>query len=283
MEIVNKFLQDKYQKKRAVIIAVYLIIFFLLCYGIYSWLKPKPSCFDGKQNQNETGVDCGGICGKTCTITAQENLIVRQVGFVESGIASKYDIYGEVSNPNGALGSNKFDYEFRVKNANGNIIAKRSGTNFILPGDKKYITETNVETVDVPANVELDINNVQWVEINDYYERPGLKVINKNYTETSSSVDFSEATGLLKNESPFDFNFVKLNIILKDMSGKIVAINSTRINTVNSGENRDFRVTWPNKFSGSVSNMEVQAEVNVFDSETFFKKYFKPAKFQQLQ
>lgn len=31
-----------------------------------AYIKPPPSCSDGKKNQNETDLDCGGVCGATC-------------------------------------------------------------------------------------------------------------------------------------------------------------------------------------------------------------------------
>lgn len=270
-------------KKRIVIMAVYAAIIIGVVFLIYQWQKPASNCFDGKQNQNEEGLDCGGLCAKKCPVVAKENLIVRQTGFVESGIAGSYDIYAKVANPNSAVGSDKFSYKFSVKNLAGEVMAEPAGTGFVLPADEKYIIETNVAAKDIPASVELDISDPQWVEANDAYEKPELKVVSKNYNEITSGVGFSEATGLLKNESPFSFNSIDLRIILENEEGKIMALNSTQMNTVNAGENRDFRVSWPSRFSGAVSQMDVQVEVNVFDSEAFLKKYFKPEKFQQYQ
>lgn len=272
---------EKRDKKRLFIIAAYAVIFVGIIFLIYQWTRPAPDCFDGKQNQDEQGIDCGGMCAKKCPIVARENLIVRQTGYVESGIAGSYDIYAEVANPNSSVGSGNFIYKFSVKNSAGEIMAEPAGTSFILPADKKYIIETNVAVKDIPASVELSVSDPQWVETSDAYEKPELKVVSKNYNEITSGIGFSEATGLLKNESPFSFSFIDLRIILENEDGKIVALNSTRMNTVNAGENRDFRVSWPNRFSGSASKMDVQIEVNVFDSEAFFRKYFKPERFRQ--
>ncbi|MBN2497104.1 MAG: hypothetical protein JXR96_21100 [Deltaproteobacteria bacterium] len=37
--------------------------------GLYDRLYPRPSCFDGLQNGDEQGVDCGGICAQPCSPT----------------------------------------------------------------------------------------------------------------------------------------------------------------------------------------------------------------------
>lgn len=270
-------------KKRLIIIAIYAVIFFGVIFLVYRATRPAATCSDGIKNQNEQGIDCGGACAQACPVAAKENLLVRQTGWVESGVAGSYDIYGEVANPNVTLGSDRFDYAFRVTNAAGELVAERQGASFILPGDNKFLVETNIQSGAAPAKVELNIGNTGWVAVNSYYERPALKIVNKNYSEVSSGLGFAEATGLLKNESPFDFNSIQLRIILTGSDGKVVALNSTQMNTVQAGENRDFKVGWPNRFPGAVSNMDVQVEVNVFQSDAFYKKYFQPAQFQQLQ
>jgi len=277
---------DKNKKKQIIIASIYAIL-FLLFFGfvfskIYFWIKPAPTCSDGIKNQNEEGTDCGGVCSNKCAPAARYDLKVISAGFVESGFPGKYDLYAEVSNPNSDLGASQFQYLFKIKNSSGEQTATREGTAIILPGETKYVIENNIESKTAPESVEAEIKNPVWVEFADY-EKPQLKIINKNYNEINSGVGFGEAVGVLRNDSPFDFSAIKIKVILKDFDGKIVALNSTQINTVKSGENREFRAFWPVKFPGTVGNMEVQAEVNVFDSDSFAKKYFKTQKFQEYQ
>jgi len=272
------------QRKKIIIIFIYLFIIcsFLgfLAFKIYVRLKPPQTCFDKIKNQNEKEVDCGGICLKKCPARAEYSLSVLNSGFVESGLVNKYDLYGEVENPNSDFGSSQFKYIFTLKDSAGNTIVSKEGRGYILPGERKYVVASNIESASVPASAQLEIKENDWLEFADY-EKPQLKIINKNYNEISSGVGFSEAVGLLRNESPFDFTAIKIGVILKDENGKIIALNSTEINDVRSGENREFRFFWPNKFFGSVRNMEVQPEVNIFDSESFAKRYIDSQKFQE--
>ncbi|OFY93435.1 MAG: hypothetical protein A2491_10825 [Bacteroidetes bacterium RIFOXYC12_FULL_35_7] len=231
-------------------------------------------------NQNEQGIDCGGVCQKKCNLLPQFDLTVGEKGYVESGISGKYDLFGEVSNPNNDFGSGNFNYRFEIKDSSGIVLNQFSGRSFILPGEKKYLIATNVPVEATPGEITLTISEVKWEEFVNY-EKPQLKIINRNYQETSGGISFSEAFGLLKNESPFDFSTIKINVILKDSVGRIVALNSTIINTVKTGESRDFKATWPSKFSGEVQDMELQTEVNVFNSESFAKRYFRSQKFQE--
>ena len=272
MELLDKFLQDKYQKKRAIIIAIFGMIFLVFSLTIYFITRPTATCTDGIQNQNEEGIDCGGVCGK-CEKNTAENLVIEEKGFIESGIVGKYDLYAKVKNPNNIYGSNKFRYEFVLKNSTGEVIVTKKGSAYILPGESKYVVGNSIASPNVaPASVDFVLSDQSWVEFKDYFEKPQLKVVNKQYSLISSGVGFSEVTGLLKNESPYDFNLIELEIILRDINGKIVALNSTEMRTVRTGENRDFRSLWMNRFHGDVMNVEVQTEVDVFNSESFIKK-----------
>lgn len=108
-----------------------------------------------------------------------------------------------------------------------------------------------------------------------------MKIVNRSYDEVESGIGFSEATGLVKNESQFDFETIKIYIALKAASGEIIALHSTQMSSVRSGENRDFKVSWPSRFPGDVQNMDVQADVNVFKSESFSKRFFETERFQE--
>jgi hypothetical protein len=257
--------------KKLVIIFVYLVIFSLLGLLIYHWLKPAPTCTDGKKNQNETGVDCGGVCSPCKKVLETQDLIIKEKAFVPGGQGS-YDAMMRVSNPNNQIAGSSFSYDLKLEDAGGNVLAERSGESFILPKESKYIIETSLETDKIPAQIEASISNPRWEEFFDY-ERPELNIYDRKYDLISSGVGYSEAFGLFRNESPFDFNSVKINVVLRDANGKPIAFNKTEMNTINAGEQRDFRLLWPVNFPGDVQGVEMEAEADVFNSQNFIKKY----------
>ncbi len=263
---------EKRDKKRFVIISVYVFVLVLILIPIIFKLIPDGTCSDGKKNQDEIGVDCGGVCQKICEIQLSDNIVFREIGIVETGIANKYDVYSEILNPNNEYGSSSFDYVFDLKDANGTSLAKKEGTGFIFPGEKKYLVELGIESDTYPANVELEIKNIVWKDFSGV-QKPQLAIVNKNFNETNQDSGLSDAIGVLRNESPFDFNEIKIQVIVKNRNGEITALNSTKINTVQSGESREFKVFWPGKVS-EVGNMEMQTETNIFKNDAFVKRYF---------
>lgn len=273
---------EKSESKRIIIIGAYILIILAIGSAFYYFSAPKPTCYDGAQNQNEEGIDCGGACLKKCEIIPREKLSTVNAGFVESGVPGGYDLYAQIHNSNQMYGASSFKYEFIAKDSAGTEIANFSDDGFILPGETKYVVKNNLPMNIAPSTVELVIGETSWVEKNEFYEGPQLRIINKKYNLITSGIEYAEALGLLNNDSALDFSLINLEIILKNGNGKIVALNSTEMRTVKAGEGRDFRVFWPNKFPGEVASMEVQAEVNVFSSDSFVKQFFKQQRFQEL-
>lgn len=267
--------------KRIIIIIVYLIILSSIGIGIYFLKKPAPTCFDGKQNQNEEKIDCGGPCQPCEVKPVTQDLQIKEKAFVYGG-PGRYDVMARIYNPNNQYGSAEFSYKFILKDSAGNMLTEKEGKSFILPAETKYVLESNLETQGSPQTVEIELGETRWEEFSGY-EEPQLNIYQKQYNVASSQPIFSEATGLLRNESTFDFGTIGINVVLRDANGTPVAFNSTVMNTVTAGEERDFRLIWPLSFPGEVQSVEMKAEANVFDSQNFLKRYLPPAEFQKYQ
>ncbi len=269
------------ERKRVLIITVYLAILFLAGCLMYLAVRPAPTCYDGRQNQKEKDVDCGGPCQPCKEIINAEPIQITEQAFVYGG-PGKYDALAKITNPNNQFGSSEFSYEFALRDSEGREIAQRSGKGFILPAETKYVLETGIATEMIPREAEIKITSADWEEFFKY-EKPKLNIYNKRYGLISGGAGYSEAYGLVRNESPFDFNFIKINVVLRDSSEKVLALNSTNMYTVSAGEQRDFRLLWPTSFPGDVENLEMEAEADVFHSRNFIKKYLPGGKFQELQ
>jgi hypothetical protein len=192
---------------------------------------------------------------------------------VESGLSNRYDVYAVIVNPNKEFGSSSFTYVFSLKDQAENVLTQKEGTGFILPGEEKYLVEIGLSAEVPPVKAEVAIKNILWKEFPNF-ERPTLRVVNKNYNEISSVSGYSEVVGVLRNESPFDFSQITIAAVLKDAKGEVTGLNSTKINTVQTGESREFKFLWPANVSREVVSLEIQPEANVFASDAFVKRYF---------
>jgi hypothetical protein len=256
--------------KRIIIIFVYIVIFSTIGILFHYFFFPSATCGDGKQNQGEAGIDCGGPCRTCATVAQTRDLVVIEKAFAFGG-NDTYDVVAHVQNPNNATGATNFSYGFTLKDAQGNVIGKKDGESFILPAENKYIVSLAVPTEanKVPASVDFAITNTTWGNLSGL-NKPALNIYSKRFDSLPSGPG-GQVYGLLRNESVYDLNKVYIDVILRDQNGKIIGINSTEKNTVRSKEERDFLLTWPYELDGEVKNIEMEAYSNMFDSQNFIR------------
>ncbi|NTW14214.1 MAG: hypothetical protein HGA31_04255 [Candidatus Moranbacteria bacterium] len=272
-------------RKRSLIVTI--VIFFLTTVGtgIYLIVRPAATCHDGKKNQNEAGVDCGGVCGACSEIFNPEAFIIRESAFVPGGNPGEYDVLVRVNNPNDELGASELTYEFRLLGSDGTVLATATGKGFILPQETKTFLSVNLRSApaSAPASVAIAFSGMTWQRFSGYQEKPAMSVVDKRYQELSNSPFFGEATGTLMNDSAFDFHAITLKVVLRDDSGKPVALNQTEMDTVLAKENREFILRWPKPFPGHVARVDVEPDVDFFRVGSFVERYHATEVFQNLR
>jgi len=200
-------------------------LFFAVLFGVSIWLwilsRPKPSCFDGIRNQNEEGVDCGGLCTLACKKEPlYESISALNTRLIEISKLS-YDVLGFIENKNADFGSPVFGYEFIFLDASSVPVASRRGTSYILPREKKKIAEQRIETDRKVHSVKLDTFDEKWIEV-DEFENVNLNIRDKIFSpiEESAVGEASKASGVVVNNTGFDFDQVDIVVILMDEDRK---------------------------------------------------------------
>src|SRR4051812_16297533 len=102
-----------------------LIAFLLIVIALpsYYFIYQPPSCSDGKQNQSEQGVDCGGPCTVLCPALALDPVVYWARFFPST--PGNYSVASYIENPN--LGSYALNvpYTFRGYDSEGVQILER--------------------------------------------------------------------------------------------------------------------------------------------------------------
>jgi hypothetical protein len=153
-----------------------IIIAIVLAYFVYIFfIKTTPTCFDGIQNQDERGIDCGGICTLVCTADAKTIVPIWSRVFNTAG--DVHSVVAYVENQNITAGVKKIGYEFRIYD-DQNILAGEpiSGTTFIGPNDKTAIFASPIKTGNrIPKNVFFKFTTApEWITTSERYNTPQL-------------------------------------------------------------------------------------------------------------
>ncbi len=216
--------------------AVFVLIAALVVFVVYQIaLRPAPSCSDGRQNQGESGVDCGGPC-VPCGIAQAQNLRIGNVFVFRAG--EGVGIAAEVINPNVSFGVPLFSYRVLLKDSAGNEVKALDGTSFVYPGALKYIV---VPTIDVnPASVssaEVEVGNISWSEKDDF-SKPAIQI-----TESRTIKDgFLYVNGSLANQDEVDYKDVDIVALLYTNEGNLIAASKTTLDQIEKFGSASFSI-----------------------------------------
>jgi len=127
-------------KKQLIYGSFILFIFLLIFLSIFFLIKKptKPSCFDGKKNQGEIDIDCGGPCPPCSLKTALPFKIFNQQFIVHE---NSIDLLALLENPNKNLFLKKLNYYFEIYGYDNNYTTTTIKETALYPSSKKYIVE----------------------------------------------------------------------------------------------------------------------------------------------
>lgn len=254
-------------RRQLVISAIVITPFVIAALFIIRYAIPEPTCFDEKQNQQETGVDCGGGC-ISCQLKYPQPIKVfwaRAAPVRENS----YDVAAEVQNPNEYLSSADVKYEFSLYDDFGPVTT-RIGKTFLYAQERALIIQPNIETMRSITRTEFRITHVTWQEKRDLSptivtERRDYRMV-ENGNQKQSIVDIT-----LFNASSYDFAKVEIHVAALDSDQNLLGVNMIEIENMLSQSRRTIQSIWPQAFTRDVAVINVQPRVNIFDPHSMLK------------
>ena len=237
-----------------------MIVGAILLVAIPYWVthRTPPSCTDGKQNQSEVGVDCGGPCTLLCKGQARDiHVLWTKVFGIRTGA---YDVVAYVENPNFNVTAPKFTYTARLYDANGEVIATRVGQDYALPSERFAIFAGGMQTGEkkaVRGSLEIS-NDFQWLTA-EKKENP-FSVTDKVLTNFGSK---PKLTASLHNDSVNIYRDITVSTVIYDSLGEVVGVSSTKVDKIDPGSQESLSFTWPNPFSFSGGTEQCDVPVDV--------------------
>lgn len=269
--------------KRTVIILAYIIVISAIGTALFYLFRAKPTCNDGKLNQGEEKIDCGGPCPKCEEIPKIENAQILEKNMILNG-SNRYDALVKIKNPNSLFGIENLEYTFNFLDAGGKVIGQKEGAGFLLPAETKYIFVFNADLNEKPDSLDFRIKSYKWQKFSGY-EAPNITSYQKEFSFISGGPGFAGLKLKIQNKSGYDFRKITTRAVLRDRQGNPVAINETNNNDVRINEEREVVFRWSEPFSQDidVQNIEVEEEANVFSDENFMKKYGSPDQYESYE
>lgn len=217
---------------------------------------PAPTCFDGRRNQGEEQTDCGGPC-LACALKDQKDAEVFWVRFVRSR-DNTYDAAAELRNPNVKLAAKSFNYEFKLFDDTGFVVASRRGSSFIYPGETLHLAEIGLTSSRTVVKATLVLGDFDWV----LYDGIGPDVIagSREYVvEDRDGSRVSVVKALVANRTIDDVKNVAVTVLVFDQDGNLMGVNGTILDRIEAGGTKPVGFQWPGVLPKPVSTVLIKA------------------------
>jgi Mg-chelatase subunit ChlD len=246
-------------RRRKCIYVSGVLLFLAALFGMFYALVlyRAPTCFDGRQNGAETGVDCGGGCARVCSITIQEPTVRWARAF--KVVDSTYNVVGYVENRNSDAGVENIPYTFTLYDQLGAVITKVSGTTTLPPSNVYAIFEDRV-TVPIgqtPIKTVLSFDtNVPWVTM-----EKGKELFDVHSKQLSNTDVKPRLDARITNTTLDVREQVEAVATIFDAAGTPLTASRTIVPKFNPREDRIVTFTWPEPIATTIRSCTVPTDV----------------------
>jgi hypothetical protein len=235
---------------------IFIIVFVVIPLAVY--LYQKPTCTDGKQNQNEIGIDCGGSCKTLCRVEYSDPKFVwGRWSKVKS--TGEYNILAYIENPNIEAGTKEITYRLKLRDSAGILLFEKTGKTSVPPNKNFAIIESGIKLNDkVPGRpIEFDfISGAVWQKMQP--KELGLVSLYKTITNEDT---IPRVSATLSNKTLKPISNIDVTAILYDSEGNAVSFSSTKIDTIAKESSEEVVFTWPEPFTKKIYSIEIIPKV----------------------
>src|SRR3989338_2478060 len=125
---------------------IYGSVYALILLGLAAWIflsvsDTEPSCTNGRRDEGEKGVDCGGVCRNICLPSDLRALRTSGEPKIFQPAPGRVSVLYELENPNQEFAARSFAYNLELPDASGEAPASRSGSSYLYAGDRRRVAE----------------------------------------------------------------------------------------------------------------------------------------------
>ncbi|MBX4199268.1 hypothetical protein KW800_03315 [Candidatus Parcubacteria bacterium] len=239
---------------------IFVLTFFVLIAAVgypvyYFYFRSVPDCMNGKQDGDETGVDCGGGCQLICKPEVLP-LITQGDARLLKIATSTYEAVVLVQNPNISGTVVRAPYTFTVYSGTSNTAPLK-----VIRGETYIARNSTFALFAGPftlndsgsVRVAFDWGALKWEKNKDVL--PIVSVSNLNLITASTSAPRLEAS--LTNKSLVDTGDIEVIALLSDASGNIVGAGKTFIDSLQASVTAPVVFSWPSPFASEPTTIRV--------------------------
>jgi hypothetical protein len=203
------------------------------------FFSTPPSCFDGKQNGGETGIDCGGPCALLCASQAYAPIVLWARAFPTS--QQMYTAAAYVENNNAGAGAHQVHYSFQLFDADNNLVVERDGVMDLPPLQIIPIIEPNIDV----GNRVVARTLFAFSEVPVWNKIPTQSVPSLSVSDQNLSPGATRLTATITNNSISDAQSFTVVAVLFDTQGVARAASESTLQGLTHLSSTNITFTWP--------------------------------------
>ena len=224
-------------KKKFLYGLLYLFFWLVIAGLIYLIFFAGGTCEDGKQNQKEEAIDCGGPC-IPCAIKNAKPLKIFPVEFFENADQT-VTVLAQIKNENEKVGIKNLPYTLNIYDLNNQKVFTGHGEILINPASNRLIIE---------AGLSSNFSSLSRGEV--VYEEPKWEIFEKSQllqlTPLTRSIEGNRIIffGRAINNNPFLISQVEIQGILLSNFGFDVSASKTILRDIAPNNQTDFAIVF---------------------------------------
>lgn len=240
----------KWRTKRQLTILLIVLTPIIALIVLWWFLsRPEPNCFDGIMNQNEGGIDCGGVCENICLDQVPEPFTEWSRSFRESD--STYSAVASVRNGTDTFTAENTAYIFRLLDSEGVLVKEYKGRGYIPALDRFVVYVPSIEV----GSREVSLTTFQFVE-QPRFERAAPVAVRFGSERVESFELGTRVTSSIRLSSDETLEDIIVIAVLLDDAGTVFEASQTRIQELRPSVSEDIIFTWPEDLVNSIGSVE---------------------------
>lgn len=231
----------------AVIVAFFAILSVATFYDV-------PTCTDGFQNQDESGVDCGGSCALLCAADHQPPTVLFTKAL--SNGSGRTDVIASIENKNATAAVKNVSYEISLYGKGQVLIQESTGVVDLPPNVTTPLYVPGIvsgKQVVVGAFLAIDASTLRWF----IPERDSRIVPLVSNTKQSGTDDAPRIEAILTNPSAMLLRDVRVIVLVRDEQGDVIGASQTVVPIILAQGQSTATFTWNTAFKNAPASIEV--------------------------
>ena len=239
------------RKKSKYIGALATVVAIVVAFFLFSILYNPPTCQDGKQNQGEEGVDCGGPCQMICGFEIIDPII--HWSRLSKTLEGVYSVTTLVENPNVSAEARSVPYILKIYDDEGLLVNERAGEVFI-PADVIFpVFDGAIETG----------NRAPQKAIFEFTQKPNWTKTTAELKISISNIQFFEKNNLprvsaiVNNDTVKNIKNVELIVLVFDKQDNLINSSKTFLDLIEKNSSEKIVFTWPIAFDREATKIDI--------------------------